>query len=237
MMLSVCRRQWCKSVQHKPYKEVHGRQVSVHLSKIVADWLGPISQISVHCRMLVVPLTPSWMNALCSCAFILSPSPLSHPLRCHKRVTRDRHDEDASQVICFVCSIKARILAYSAFSPSLVQGPKSGRLLAVTGVQYSHCCAPTAGTQQYFLISACEISVVVSCREARGAGPLAVSGFQDLKSHSVWYDYGHKALALGALYIINKGLAVACKRAGITFPSPLIGQPISARLQDGPALW
>lgn len=72
----------------------------------------------------------------------------------------------------------------------------------------------------------------MSCRDARGAGPLAVSGFQDLKSHSVWYNYGHKALSLGALYIINKGLAVACKRAGITFPSPLIGQPGSARLQD-----
>ena len=70
-----------------------------------------------------------------------------------------------------------------------------------------------------------------SCREARGAGPLAVSGFQDLKSHSVWYNYAHKALSLGALYIINKGLAVACKRAGIAFPSPLIGQPLSAGLQ------
>ena len=81
------------------------------------------------------------------------------------------------------------------------------------------------------LSSACEGRVAVSCREARGAGPLAVSGFQDLKSHSVWYDYGHKALALGALYVINKGLAVACKRAGISFPSPLIGGQPRARLQ------
>lgn len=60
-------------------------------------------------------------------------------------------------------------------------------------------------------------------RDARGAGPLAMTGFQDLQKHSVWYDYGHKALALGVLYIMNKVLAIACRRAGITFPSPLIG--------------
>ena len=50
-----------------------------------------------------------------------------------------------------------------------------------------------------------------------------MTGFQDLQKHSVWYDYGHKALALGVLYIMNKALAIACRRAGITFPSPLIG--------------
>ena len=50
-----------------------------------------------------------------------------------------------------------------------------------------------------------------------------MTGFQDLQKHSVWYEYGHKALALGVLYIMNKALAIACKRAGITFPSPLIG--------------
>ena len=51
-----------------------------------------------------------------------------------------------------------------------------------------------------------------------------MTGFQDLQKHSVWYDYGHKALALGVLYLMNKTLAVACKRAGVTFPSPLIGE-------------
>ena len=40
----------------------------------------------------------------------------------------------------------------------------------------------------------------------------------------MWYDYGHKALALGVLYLMNKGLATATKRAGIAFPSPLIGE-------------
>ena len=51
-----------------------------------------------------------------------------------------------------------------------------------------------------------------------------MTGFQDLQKHSVWYDYGHKALALGVLYLMNKTLAIACKRAGVTFPSPLIGE-------------
>lgn len=183
----------------------------------------------------MVPVTPSQLDALCGCAFVLSPSPLSHLLQRHTRVTSEAHDENAPPNICFGCySIKARILAYSTFSLFLLQGPKSGRLLAVIGCQdlQSHRCATTMDTQQCFLRPDCQGSVPVSCREGRGAGPLAVSGFQDLKSHSVWYEYGHKALALGALYIINKGLALACRRAGITFPSPLIGQPISARLQD-----
>ena len=51
-----------------------------------------------------------------------------------------------------------------------------------------------------------------------------MTGFQDLQKHSVWYDYGHKALARGVLYLMNKTLAIACKRAGVTFPSPLIGE-------------
>ncbi len=50
-----------------------------------------------------------------------------------------------------------------------------------------------------------------------------MTGIQDLQKHSVWYDYGHKALALGVLYLMNKGLATATKQAGIAFPSPLIG--------------
>ncbi len=53
---------------------------------------------------------------------------------------------------------------------------------------------------------------------------MAMTGFQDLQKHSVWYGYGHKALALGVLYIMNKALTTACKRAGIAFPSPLIGK-------------
>ena len=51
-----------------------------------------------------------------------------------------------------------------------------------------------------------------------------MTGFQDLQKHSVWYDYGHKALGLGILYLMNKGIAGACKRARIAFPSPLIGE-------------
>ena len=78
------------------------------------------------------------------------------------------------------------------------------------------------------------------CSEGRGAGPLAVTGFQDLQEHSVWYDYGHKALALGVLYIMNKGLATACKRAGVAFPSPLIGETytyVCSLLLDSQGAW
>lgn len=64
-----------------------------------------------------------------------------------------------------------------------------------------------------------------------------MTGFSDLQQHSVLYNYGHKALALGVLYVMNKGLAMACAQAGIAFPSPLIGEllmcPVQATRMSG----
>jgi hypothetical protein len=39
------------------------------------------------------------------------------------------------------------------------------------------------------------------------------------------FQYAHKAVALGILYLANKGLYRACASASIKFPSPLIGAP------------
>lgn len=52
----------------------------------------------------------------------------------------------------------------------------------------------------------------------------ASKGAKTSRTGGLAFEYVHKAVALGTLYAINKGLYRVCAAASIKFPSPLIGE-------------
>ena len=64
-----------------------------------------------------------------------------------------------------------------------------------------------------------------SSRESAVKDPAgALKGAKTSKTGGLAFEYAHKAVALGTLYAINKGLYRVCAAASIKFPSPLIGE-------------